>query len=151
MAVAIVATPAPAESGRTQSAAQQAIDPRTAQRILAARNLVNLPDGSFIATVNGRQSNIVVRPGEQVRIAGKGFDQRRPASLVGLFLPGATTGAELAIVAWSDREIIVRVPVGNENLTTASNHARVKVQPIRANGLTLDMTVPNIRLRMGPR
>ena len=119
------------------------------QRILAARNLVNLPDGSFISTVNGRQSNIVMRPGDQVRILGKGFDQRRPASLVGLFVPNATTGAQLAIVAWSDREIIVRLPVGNANLTTASNHARLKVQPIRANGLTLDMTVHGIRLRVG--
>ena len=72
-AIAIVSTPAVAEPSKTQSAALQATDPAIARRILAARNLVNLPDGSFISTVEGRQSDIFVRPGDRVGIIGKGF------------------------------------------------------------------------------
>ena len=114
------------------------------------RNLVSLPDGSFISTVNGRQRSIVLKPGDSVRIVGKGFDQRRGRSLVGLFLPGTTTGALLDIVSWSDSVIVARVPVGNANLASASNNARLKVQPIRANGVMLDMTVSGIRLELPP-
>ena len=65
----------------------QSSDPRIRYQIVS-RNLAIIPDGSFINTVNGRQTNIVVKPSDTVCISGKGFDQRRTKSIVGLFLPG---------------------------------------------------------------
>ena len=149
-AMVLIAAMASAADSKKQSIRVQATDPRIATQVLAAGNPVTLPDGSFIASVNGRQKNIVLKPGDTVRIRGKGFDQHRPKSVVGLFLPGTTTGALLDIVSWTDIEITARVPAGNENLATASDNARLKVVPIRANGLMLDMTVEGIRFQLRP-
>ena len=149
MTAVLTSASAFAEERTKQGIRMQATDPFIAQQVVT-RNLATLPDGSFIKTVNGRQSNIVVKPGDTVRISGKGFDQRRDKSVVGLFLPSTTTGALLDIVSWSDGEIVARVPVGNANIATASDRARLKVVPIRANGLMLDMTVEGIRLQIPP-
>ena len=149
-AVVLISAMASAADRKKQSIRVQSTDPRIATQVLAAGNPVSLPDGSFIASVNGRQKNIVLKPGDTVRVRGKGFDQRRPKSVVGLFLPGTTTGALLDIVSWTDAEIMARVPVGNANLATASDNARLKVVPIRVNGLMLDMTVGGIRFQLPP-
>lgn len=129
----------------------QSTDSRIAEQVRLSRMLVTLPDGSHIATINNRQASIVLKPGDTVRIVGKGFDQRRDKSVVGLFLPGVATGALLDIVSWTDSVIVARVPADNVNLKFASANARLKVVPIRANGLMLEMNVAGIRLDLPPR
>ena len=135
-----------AETRLKKNPSQHATDPAIVERILATQHLATLPDGSFIAAINGRQKDIRLRPGDKVTIIGKGFDQRRDLSFVSLFPPDRSTGAMLNIISWSDSKIVATVPVGNSSISQSTTDARLSVQVVRPNGFLLSMNVTPIAL-----
>ncbi|WP_029934693.1 hypothetical protein [Sphingomonas sp. UNC305MFCol5.2] len=136
-------------NGGLRDIVSRPIDPRAAERLRARmHHLVDLPDGSYIAQVNGRGAPVTLRNGMTLVISGKGFDQRRALSIVGLFPQAAgSTGAQLKILDWSDTRITVVVPADQTWLTADSDTARLVVQAVRANGIEQRLVIPNVHFR----